>query len=92
MASSEEEKDELVAEQAFEHAVEVEAFLPPDDLPEPKRVPFSLTYPALFSSDQHVMAYKPPAKSAPVDSVRLVIRLRSGVEDHRVHRPATLAN
>jgi len=44
MSSSEEEKDELLAEQADEHALEIEAFLSSDDLPEPRRIPFGLTF------------------------------------------------
>ncbi|KAK0355153.1 hypothetical protein LTR91_009988 [Friedmanniomyces endolithicus] len=49
MSSSEEEKDELVAEQADEHAHEVVAFLPHDSLPEPKHIPFGLTPTSSFS-------------------------------------------
>jgi len=47
MSSSEEEKGELVAEQADEHALENEAFLSSDDLPEPRRIP--LTSQSTFS-------------------------------------------
>ncbi|KAK1055548.1 hypothetical protein LTR74_015572 [Friedmanniomyces endolithicus] len=49
MSSSEEEKDELMAEQADEHALEIEAFLSSDDLPEPRRIPFGLTSKSTFS-------------------------------------------
>ncbi|TKA78424.1 hypothetical protein B0A55_03059 [Friedmanniomyces simplex] len=44
-----EEEAELVVEKADEHVNEVEALLPSENLPEPKRIPFGLTPKAGFS-------------------------------------------